>query len=988
MRGKIKVTIGIILFMILVVKLMVYAGPITVLLAKESPNQVVEADFQEEIEEIVIEDGEMRGLWVATVLNIDYPSKTTPDPSILKSEAIKILDHAEFMGLNAVFLQVRPTSDAIYPSSYFPWSRYLTGEQGLKPNDDFDPLGFWIEEAHKRGIELHAWINPYRITRKTAKEPSHDFASLSPTHPARLNPKWVVKHSDGNLYFDPGIPEVRKLIIDSALEIIESYDIDGIHFDDYFYPGKDFNDKSSYEKYGKSYEDIHDWRRENVNLLIGDLSKAIKDTGKDVSFGISPFGIWANKATNELGSDTRGMQSYYDQYADTRKWVKEGMIDYIAPQLYWNIGFDVADYSKLLDWWVDVVNGTEVDLYIGQGVYKAGNLDPSSPWYGVSEIGRQLKLNQEYPEVKGSIYFNYKSLANMPPLSAVIKAIYEAKDGDEIDIPVSISRPSANIKTEFTQYYINGASNPSKPLLVNGKVVEAISSQGYYGVLVPLDKGDNIIVVSQGGSYETRIINRQVKSNELKKMSTAEIPTASVFPQVQELRSPGEKITLQCQAPIGSKVTVTIGGKTYNMSPSTTKTPDSGIYVGTFTYVYTIPSYSKTPRNIDLGAPVYTMNYKGTVKTKNSPAKIGVIMKNSPYYAEVNKEIAYTYKSPSTSNGATFELYKGMQDYVTAMTGNYVRLSNNQWISKNDVRVFAGKSQLKATVKKAQYSIEEKWDKLKLNTSQPVAATVSFNGKALELQLLATTSGVLPQLPQNSLISSVDYIALDNKVKYTLNLKDTDKIEGYYIEKTDEGIVLNIKRPVKATPGFTPLTGITIMLDPGHGGKDPGALGPLGPKYAEKAICLDLGLKLKNELEALGATVLMTRAIDIDLTLDERLAASRGARPDMFISIHANSMNDNVDISKVDGFSIFYRDKHSQPLAQSILNTTIETLKRSNKGIHEKNFYVTRGTWTPSVLIESGFVPNPTEFQWLMDEQEQIKLARAIAEGIVKYLIR
>ena len=214
---------------------------------------------------------DFRGLWVATVVNIDYPSKPTTDSEILKNEAIKILDSAKATGFNAIFLQVRPTADAFYKSKYFPWSKYLTGNQGLMPDNNFDPLEFWITEAHNRGIEFHAWINPYRITKKTSNEPKYDFTSLDPTNPAVLNPDWVVKYTDGNLYFNPGIPEVRKLIVDSVLEIIENYNVDGIHFDDYFYPGTDFDDKATYEKYNTMNTSIDDWRRENVNTLISDL---------------------------------------------------------------------------------------------------------------------------------------------------------------------------------------------------------------------------------------------------------------------------------------------------------------------------------------------------------------------------------------------------------------------------------------------------------------------------------------------------------------------------------------------------------------------------------------------------------------------------------------------------------------------------------------------------------------------------------------------
>ncbi len=928
---------------------------------------------------------ELRGVWVATVLNIDYPSQATTEPEALKGEAVKILDHAVDTGLNAVFLQVRPSSDAIYKSKYFPWSKYLTGAQGLAPKDDFDPLRFWIEEAHKRGIELHAWVNPYRGTKKTAGDQNHGIASLDPSNPIVANPDWVVKHSDGNLYYNPGLPEVRKLVIDGILEIIDNYEVDGIHFDDYFYPGKDFNDKTTYEKYGTAFGNINDWRRENVDILIRDLSKAIKDTSKNVRFGISPVGIWANKVTNPLGSDTKGMQAYYDQFADSRKWVKEGWVDYIVPQIYWNIGFSVADYSKLLSWWKDTVYGTGVDLYIGQAAYRTGNVDPSSPWYGILEIEKQLKLNESTPEVKGSIYFSQKSLVNNPALSAMIKAVHQQRDGVSVRIPISVSRPADNIRTSLHQFYLNGVSDPEQPLYLNGQSVEDRSKHGYFGILVPLLKGQNVFTFSQEGSFVTRTIYREIPSEVPKQMVAAEIPAASTFPQSQQYWTPGEKITLSCQAPLESKVTVKIGGKSYSMNSSSTALNGTGLYSGTYTYVYTIPVYTGASRNIDLGTPTYTMSYKGVTKTRTAPATVGVIMEDSPFYAEVIKEVIDTYGTPSSSNGAAYELYNGMVDYVTGMTGNFIRLSSGQWVNKGDVKIFTTQSQLRPAITTAEYNIGERWDALKLDVSSPTAAFASFDGTTLRLDITNASSTTLPVLPEGSIFSSIDVSKNGRKVQYALTLKNNQRIEGYYTERTTSGLRLNIKRPIVAKDGTEPLKDITIMVDPGHGGSDSGAQGPLGVNNSEKVINLNTAMKLQLALEKLGANVLMTRTDDKDISLGERLAASRNVKPDMFISIHANSMAENVDISKVDGFSVFYREKFAQSLSETVFNHTISTLHRNSKGIHQKNFYVTRGTWTPSILIESGFVPNPNEFEWLIDENEQALLADSMAEAIVRY---
>ena len=925
---------------------------------------------------------EMRGLWVATVVNIDYPAKPTTDPEVLKKEAVEILDNAKSTGLNAVFLQVRPTADAFYKSNFFPWSRFLTGTQGKAPDGSFDPLAFWIEEAHARGIELHAWINPFRVTKKTASEAKPTVSSLHSSHPARKNPGWVVQYSDGNLYFDPGIPEVRKLVVDGVMELVNNYDIDGIHFDDYFYPGRDFNDSKTYAAYGKGFKNIGDWRRDNINKLVSDVYKAIKSSGRDVRFGISPFGIWANKKNNSLGSDTNGLETYYDHFADSRKWVKDGIVDYICPQLYWNIGYKVADYSKLLTWWKDVASGTSVDLYIGHAAYKTGDTDKTSPWYGVAEIERQMLLNRNYPEVKGSLFYNYTSLKNSPALRALIRGVYDRIDGKTSSlVQLKVSWPSTDITTSYTQYYLTGASDPSKPLYINGKPVESRSPKGYFGMLVDLAKGANTFTFTQEGAYVTRTITRSTGSSTAAKMSKAEIIASSVFPQSQEYRMPGEKITLSCQAPAGAKVTVRIGGKTYNM---TTASKSGGLYKATFSYTYTIPSYTGTPRVIDLGAPVYTMSYNGTTKSVTAPAKVGVVMKGAPFYAEVQNEDIDTFETPNSANGAEYELRKGMVDYVTGMTGSYARLASGLWVRKTSISTYTSKTALSPKVTSAVYTTGKKWDTLKLTYQSSLAATASFDGSKLKVNISAAEWGVIPALPSDAPFSSATFSKNGHVGQYVLTLKSGSNIEGYYIEKVSDGVIVHIKRPVIASPGDKPLEGITIMLDPGHGGSDTGTTGPLGTEYPEKRINLENALMLKSELEKRGAKVLMTRTADVTISLSDRLTASRDAKPDMFLSIHANSMAENVDISKIQGFSTHYKEAIAKPLSQALCNAAAEA-GRVNKGVRWANFYVVRGTWAPSMLIEVGFVPNPTEFEILTDDLEQKYLAMKLADAIVDY---
>lgn len=940
------------------------------------------------------QEPQLRGMWVASVLNIDYPAKPTTDSDILRTEALNALDKAQSMGLNAVFLQVRPAADALYQSQYFPWSKYLTGTQGVAPKSDFDPLTFWVTEAHKRGIQLHAWVNPYRITKKTAAEPAQELKQLAPTHPARLHPEWTVKHTDGNFYFNPGIPEVRQLVIDSSLELITRYGVDGIHFDDYFYPGKDFNDTATFTQYGKGFSSRDDWRRENVNILVRDLSNAIHSVSPTARFGISPFGIWANSKTNPQGSDTRGLQSYYDHYADSLAWIKAGTVDYIAPQLYWNIGYDIADYGKLVLWWKNAVAGTNVDLYIGHAAYRTGNSDPASPWNGTAEISRQLLLNTQHPEIKGSIFYNYKALAGNAALSTLIlehslqtpPSTAPAQPPQTAAVPITISRPSDNTKTTLGQYYINGASDPNLPLLLNGVPVENRSSKGYFGVLVSLNPGVNTLTLTQGASKATRIITRTSgTSTAASKMSTLEIPATSAFPQAQEYRSPGEKFTLSCQAPIGSTVTVSLGGKSYAMNPATTKSPGTGLYPTTFTCTYTVPTYTGKARVVELGAPVYTLKYKGTVKTRKAPATLGAIMKNAPFLAIATQDVINTYETPSTSNGAADELYNGMVDSVTAITGNYVRLSSGKWVSRSAVRTYTASEPLSPTVKRIDYLQGDKWDTLAIDLSSPMASTATLEGNILKVFIAQAKGDIKPAIPGDSPFSGISLQAKDGGLEYLLALKDPGLLDGYAITKTQTGILVNIKKPLRIANDTLPLTGVTILLDPGHGGNDSGAVGPLGTAYAEKSVNLDNALALQTALTRQGATVLMTRSTDVEMTLDQRLTYSRNLKPDLFISLHANSMDNNVDISKISGFSAYYREDFAEGLTQRIHNAVTQELQRGSKGIHAKNFYVTRGTWAPSILLEAGFMPNPGEFQLLIDKNEQARMAQSITQAIISH---
>lgn len=356
---------------------------------------------------------EFRGAWIATVENIDWPSKRGLPVEYQKLEFINLLDMHQKNGLNAVVVQIRPSGDAFYPSIYEPWSEYLTGKQGQAPSPFYDPLQFMISETHKRGMEFHAWLNPYRAVFNTAK------SSISPTHISRVHPEWFVNYGEAGAnkkYFDPGNPEARQFVTNVIKDIVTRYDVDGIHLDDYFYPypvaGKEFPDNNSYLKYGKGIN-RDDWRRNNVDSAIENISRAIKSTKPWVKFGVSPFGVWRNNADDPEGSKTKaGLTNYDDLYADILLWLEKGWIDYVAPQLYWEIGHRLADYTTLIDWWSKHTYGKH--CYIGIAIYRATEPNRPAGWRDRTMLPRMVELARNTPNIDGEIFFSSKSFVNNP----------------------------------------------------------------------------------------------------------------------------------------------------------------------------------------------------------------------------------------------------------------------------------------------------------------------------------------------------------------------------------------------------------------------------------------------------------------------------------------------------------------------------------------------------------------------------------------------
>ena len=361
---------------------------------------------------------EFRGAWLATVANKDWPSKPGLSVAEQKAELVALLDRAVQLKLNAIIFQVRPSCDAMYASTLDPWSEYLTGTMGNAPVPFYDPLAFAVQEAHRRGLELHAWFNPFRALHPQTKSP------VAPTHIARTHPE-LIRHYGEQIWLDPGEPYVRQYVLRVVMDVVKRYDVDGVQFDDYFYPypekdaaGRqlEFPDAPTWMRYGAGdgYANRDDWRRANINRFVESVSKSIKAMKPWVKFGISPFGIWRPMNPPQI----RGLDAYATLYADSRLWLMNGWVDYLAPQLYWAADLREQSFPMLLNWWAQQnVKGRH--LWPGLEASNVG-----SKWEP-GEIGRQIKLTRSQPGARGNIFYHLRSITDNPALANVVRAEYQ-----------------------------------------------------------------------------------------------------------------------------------------------------------------------------------------------------------------------------------------------------------------------------------------------------------------------------------------------------------------------------------------------------------------------------------------------------------------------------------------------------------------------------------------------------------------------------------
>jgi len=997
----------------------------------------------------VVQSTEMRGLWVTSAYNLDWPSRQGLTPAQIRAEIDDILTRAANQGINAVFVQVRPAADALYRSNIFPWSHTITGTQGQAPADNFDPLEYWVEQAHARGIEVHAWINPFRVTFPNQNITNPRY--LYTTHPARRNPGLVIAYRT-SLFFDPGNPAARQLIVDGAAELMRNYNLDGIHLDDYFYPSRNFPDQATFARYGRGMN-LHDWRRENINTLVRDLQRVTHNANPNASFGVSPFAIWMNASNNPLGSDTRGgIESFYNQYADTRLWVLEGWVDYIAPQIYWIEGNPAACYEIVLSWWEDLVAGTDVRLYVGLAPYREVNRETDQRFaaWGQGEIVRQLERNARSPVVHGSIFFRERFMrssvgdaigqfyarhlpgqvptrrqTSAPPVTTRPPADQEdntiiipppatpqppANDRPRIPIPTPpmptppnpamdrllVAQPS---RAEFTTtdasgFWFYGSALPGVPVYVNGQRITDRTDEGFFSIFMPLERGRNTFTFTQQGqtSVTRTIINNAPAP--ARSPATMAVGIENMFPTSDEWARPGTTLTLRATAPAGATVTAQIGGQTITLTQTNAnlQATANNIVAAQFTGSLVVNTNAADDAIIDIGRPVYTMTWNGETRTATANGLIRQLGKTAPFFAEITSSSAWVFPQAATTGGSGWMLLRGQVDRVAAVTGDWTRLASGGWVENEYVRTwqdsdFAPETPL-GFLSEGRYITSRYFDTITWESPFFPAVQAEFDGSELIISLgMQQTAPPIFYTPGNTLFSNIRIGTHNGAPAYFMTLREGQRLEGFYTSYANGRLELVLRRRRPLTPGNNPFEGFTFVIDAGHGGTDPGAIGPMGPAMSEAVIVLAQAELITRELEALGANVVRVRNTDTFYTLQQRVDQNRTTNPDMFISLHINATAETTDATNIRGFTVWFRNENSRPAAATFMSNmyNVNPNTNRNRAPSQANFFVCRPQWSPAILLEASFTNNIHDFSWLINPRRQEEYARAVVNALLAY---
>ncbi|MCL2566459.1 MAG: N-acetylmuramoyl-L-alanine amidase [Defluviitaleaceae bacterium] len=560
---------------------------------------------------------------------------------------------------------------------------------------------------------------------------------------------------------------------------------------------------------------------------------------------------------------------------------------------------------------------------------------------------------------------------------------------------LTVVQPRRDVTTEGSGFNIFGASDPEKGLYINGKPVTNRTEEGFYSIFMPLSLGENIFTLSQEGQRDVvRIVERRPAAlPPHPTMNIAAITT--VFPAVEEYVSVGDTIKFSATAPVGATVKLNFRGDIINLAPAhrfPNPREDGRIYATTFSASIQIPAIDSTDEIVNLSRPIYIMEWDGQVFTEIA-ASIRLINRNAPFYATVTADTAWTFPNPTIAGGSGWNLLKGQKAAVRAISGNggWVKLESGMWIERENVAVTLEDEVIADALTAGQYVKGEFRDRIIWPASLNPAARVTFDGNVLRIYfaMQRTVPPInLSDIEPDEMFFSEKAVGIYKGTPYyAFTIRDRVNIEGFYTSFENGEFALNIRRRRTLTGGDKPLLGFNFVIDAGHGKQDYGALGPMGTAMAEKHLNLINAQNLAAGLENLGAKVTLVRDTDIFFTLQERTDISRRVKPDMFISIHANSTAEITDATNIHGITFWYRNPNSKPLAEHLMTSAynVNPMTTRNMRANHANFFVCRPAWTPSVIVETSFMNNIQDFAWMIREDNQRILAERLVRAILSY---
>ncbi len=952
---------------------------------------------------IINPDSEVRGVWIASVYNIDYPSASGLSAEALQGELDAILETCVQNKLNTIFFQVRPSCDALYQSDLFPVSTVLS-KDGTLP---FDPLGYLVEAAHRRNIYVHAWVNPLRVTVSGT-----DIAALPEGSPAKANPHWTVPYADGKLYLNAGLPEVRQLVADGVREIVAKYDVDGVVFDDYFYPYPaynedgtlaDFDDGETFALYGTDFNNVADWRRDNINKLVELCYDTVHATDPECVFGISPFGVWQNDNGTNGGSATRNLEAYHSLYCDALAWMEGGYVDYLSPQLYWAFQTETSPYDVILRWWNTAMDGaktksgTDIKLLVSHASYKY-----EDGTFTAGELMEQVGFSRSERTYRGSVFYGYDEIKrNIGGAADDLLAVYENEiiytDIVSNGMGVTVNSPADGATMSSPTTYLIGQSDPYYPLTLNGGEQKiGRTKSGFFSLMVELQPGENVFTFLQNGvEYKhtlyynattgyTQSDNRTILDN---------ITIANPNPAGNVITREGT-LELSCVAPYGSVVTAQVNGRDYPLSAYDipANTWSGGGYVGvSYRGTAELPQ-GAAGEVLDLGKVTFTATHSGqtvTVEGGNlrrmgEEARIAVTVLRD--YTHLKFTETSSYYNDYTVQSA------GMTDDIVSLANGFYKLKMGGYVAEEDVVEVTEEETLPILPSEFRsVRVTDKGDHTEIRVAcenRPAYYGVVEDGRFV-LTFYGINAETAPEavIEANPLTDACEIVRLpdSNRVRYAFRLYDEENFYGFDLRYEEDCIVVTLRNPkVLNFDSPTPLAGVTIALDAGHGGWDGGAAGPMAG-FTEKSVNLAITTEAAEMLRNLGAEVILTRPDDTTVALLDRVAALEQMEPDLAISVHQNSMDYTVDITGIRGTLPLYCMDSGRLLARCVGAEVAAALHRPDMGPTYQMLAMCRNPKFPATLIEVGFLTSVEEFEQMANGTGITQAAQGITNGVLEY---